>query len=200
MMRKQLGEGVMKLSKRPWTVAILAFVVVVAAGAAWIWRASSRDLARYGLPAGVVGCWALFDADGRRAEGSLYRSPSIVRLDSAQNTVATRDGPGTVRLVHRLDSLRRPMDAHSLPPRRMLRRFSYWIADSLAQRIRIRFSSGLSGSQFVFALPDSTSTRDTLTGRATEHWDIPPYRNGRGQASAVRVACLPGPATSGATR
>lgn len=180
----------MKLSRRPWTVAGLALVVVIVAGAAWFWYANRAKLARHGLPAGVVGCWALFDDDGRRAEGRFYWSPSIVRLDSATNPVSARDGPGTVRRVHRLDSLRQPMDAKSVQGRRELAEmFSYWTADSLADRIRVRFSSGHSGSRFVFALPESPSTRDTLTGRATELWDIPPYRNSRGRAYAVRVAC-----------
>lgn len=181
-----------QLGRRPWTTAGLALVIVIVAGTAWYWYTSRATLARNGLPAGVVGCWALFDDDGRRAEARFYWSPSIVRLDSAPNPVSARDGPGTVRRVHRLDSLRQPMDDERVQGRRELAEmFSYWTADSLADQIRVRFSSGHSGSRFVFALPDSSSTGDTLTGRATEHWDIPPYRNDAGRAYAVRIACPP---------
>lgn len=182
----------MKLSRRQWTIAGLALVILVTVGLVRFWFTDRAELARHGLPAGVVGCWALFDADGRRAEDRLYWSPSIARLDSAPNTASKHDGTGTVRVVHRLDSLRRPMGVERPGSRQELENvFSYWSVDSLDDRLRMRFSSGFSGTQFVFALPDSPSTGDTLTGRATEHWDVPPYRSGAGRAYAVRVACSP---------
>lgn len=177
---------------RTLIAVVLGFLVV--AGAAWYVRRAmfSPTLTRHALPVGVVGCWGLFDSNGERAEGSLYWSPSFAKLDSSPNTVAANPGPGTLRRVHRLDSLRRPLDPDSVRPWRPAPdEFNYWSADSLAERLRIRFSAGLSGTRFVFALPPPGSISDTLRGRAVEHWDFPPYRTARGRAYAVRVACSP---------
>lgn len=172
----------------------LGIVTLLAAAAAGGWWYVHRlafpvEDARNSVPAGVVGCWALFDDGEQPAEGRLYWSPSIVRLRDEPNASTSYDGSGTVRRAERLDSIGNPMDTDITRQGLDPRRFTYWAADSLADRLRVRFSTGLSGTQFVFPLPASGSATDTLAGQAFSHWDFYPYYTDEGSAYAIRVSC-----------
>jgi hypothetical protein len=140
-------------------------------------RGVKSRLVRHSLRTEAVGCWALFDQTGQSAQGRLYWAPAVARL------LETREeaGSGEFHLV-RLDSAGRNMRTERE------RGFTYWSADSLTDSIRIGVSSGFSGTQFVFALPVAERARDTVRGRAYEHWDYKANTN-RGRAMAVRTSC-----------
>jgi len=176
-------------------VAVAGVLVLIAVGlAGWRWHAHrlglSVERARNSLPAGVVGCWALHDDGGARAEAAYFQSPSIMRLEAEPHASASFHGSGTVRRVERFDSLGAPMDVDTARPAvSRSRRFTYWAADSTADRLRVRFSSGLSGTQFVFDLPRGGIPADTIRGRAISHWDFRRLNTDEGSMYAVRVSC-----------
>lgn len=178
------------MSRHKWIVRTNGLLLL--GGVLWfLWRSVLPSFfAREALPGDVVGCWALFDAAGRPAERSLYWSPPIVRLDSVPNDAGPGMTFGTVRRLERLDAHRRPIDADTARAGRLPRdRFSYWFAELLAPRLRVRFSSGLSGTTFIFALPLWGAVGDTLRGRAVGHWDFRLLPTRHGRAHAVRVTC-----------
>lgn len=173
---------------------VLGIVLAVTAGAAGWWWYVERlgdpvDQARNSLPAGVVGCWALYDDEDRRASRKFYQSPSVVNLKAEPDTAASFHGSGTVRRAVRLDSLRNPMDTASMRPGPDPRKFTYWAADSTASRLRVRFSSGFSGTQFLFQLPEGVIPGDTISGRAISFWDFSRFNSAEGSMYAVRVSC-----------
>lgn len=184
----------MKLFTWSWARVALVSVTLLAVVAAGRWWYVHRlglplDQARNSLPAGVVGCWALYDGEGRRAGRSFYQSPSIVNLKAEPNTLAASHGSGTVRRAVRLDSLGNLMDTDSTRPGLDLRRFTHWAADSTASRLRVRFSTGLSGTQFLFGLPQGGISKDTISGRAISHWDFRLFNTAEGSVYGVRVSC-----------
>ena len=148
-------------------------------------RPPSVPLARYGLRADVVGCFALRWTPRRPPQQEYYRASAQVRLDTAVRTLRTpRSVPGVARQLARLDAGGRAMDTvaartWAAPPA--------WSADSLTDSIRVSFLDGFSGAMFVFAAAPGA---DTLPGRAENHWDSgPPFVTDLGTATAVRVYC-----------
>ncbi|MEP6833668.1 MAG: hypothetical protein ABJB74_09745 [Gemmatimonas sp.] len=139
------------------------------------------------LRTAAIGCWELRGLTGERAEGSLYWAPSIARLTDLRPASPWATSFPLYRDVVRLDSLGRDL---ALPDPRGKRGWAVWAADTFSDSIRIGFSSGFSGSWFVFSLPTG-KTADTLHGRAYEHWDYQP-ETPRGRATAIAVRCPSG--------
>ena len=131
----------------------------------------------------LLGCWALYDSAGRRAEASLYWAPPFVQLDSSLPRNPRHRGPG--RQAHKLDSLHRRIEtSRSLEG-------SIWWTDSLVDTVQMVFSNGFSGTRFKLGVPKRRRVPDTLRGRAIEFWDEGPTMTLAGSASAVRVSCEP---------
>ena len=151
-------------------------------------RAPAAGVELTGAPAqlswqDLLGCWALYDSAGRRAEASLYWAPPVVQLDSSlpeDPRYRTRQGE---RQAHKLDSLHRRIETS--------RRFggSVWWTDSLVDTVQMVFSNGFSGTRLKLGVPESRRALDTLHGRAIEFWDEGPTMTLAGSASAVRVSC-----------
>ena len=149
-----------------------------------IWCAAQPLSARATLRPEAIGCWALYDAAGRRAAGSLYWAPAITRLASQKDSSNWSQAFPRTRDASRYDSTGRDLNPRDDPRRRG---WAYWSADSLTDSIRVGFSSGFSGTWFILALPKSQNS-DTIYGRAFEQWDYKPVTP-RGAASAIRVPC-----------
>jgi hypothetical protein len=151
-------------------------------------RVSTRDAARTADRiswATLVGCWALYDSAGRRANETLYWAPFVARLDSAAplgvRALRPRHHP-----AYKLDSLGRRDTTRLTSAGRLL---STWSTDSLADTVRIAFNSGYSGTILILGIPKTAKRLDTLRGRALEFWDAGPAVTPAGGAHAVRVAC-----------
>jgi hypothetical protein len=115
---------------------------------------------------------------------TYYNASPIVRLDSTELEGVVDRLKGIWRTVVPLDTLGQPSRTTRgmFPPT--------WSADSLTDTVRISFVNGFSGAEFVLSIP--LGVRDTLRGRALEHWDVgPPHLSSRGVAHAIRVACPP---------
>jgi hypothetical protein len=136
------------------------------------------------LPRDLVGCYALFDRRGRPASDSLYFAPSHVRLDSAAlPSVEREDLTGDRWARTKLDASLQPVhgERDRRPPS------LYWTAEPNPERVRMMFHTGFSGTELIF---DAPRTRDTLRGRALQHWDFgPPFTTKAGRVTAVRVPC-----------
>jgi hypothetical protein len=146
-------------------------------------------LRRSGLVSSVLGCWRLYDSAGASAGRSLYWTSSLARLDS------DAQGPpnfgGIDRVAVKLDSVGEPILARGMD--RQIQHIG-WSADSLADSIRVAFSSGFSGTIFVFGFPKGTAHADTLRGRAIKFGDVgPPFNSDGGRAHAIRVQCAKPP-------
>jgi len=114
----------------------------------------------------VAGCYAFLDGAGRPASDSLYWAPATARLYP--------DGRA-VKLTPKFDLGRgRGPVAYR------------WSIDDGGDSLKVGFSSGYSGTEFAFALPERS---DTLHGRALEHWDFHPPGTKPVPATAVRIAC-----------
>jgi hypothetical protein len=168
-----------------WTSAVLALglaAIAVLGGIAW-WRTrpEAPPLPRRTLRLEVLGCYALFGADGRRVDTTYYNASPLVRLDSGSASGTVDSVAGMLRDLVALDTLGRP----SRTTRGLLG--PTWTADSLSDTIRVSFVNGFSGAEFVLAAPPRGG--DTLRGRAVEHWDFGPATTRRGAAHAVRIAC-----------
>jgi len=175
----------MKRTIRVTTVAVLLSAAALTAivGMAW-WRSRPEQEAslRRALRGDLLGCYALFGADGRRIDTTYYNASPIVRLDSAALAGTIDSLAGMWRQLAALDTLgmaRRTTRGMWAPS---------WSADSLSDTIRVSFVNGFSGAEFVLAAPPGV---DTLRGRAAEHWDFGPGTKRRGAAHAIRVPCPP---------
>lgn len=194
---RELGSDVtiVGASGRSRVILVLGIVLAVTVGAAGWWWYEHRlgfpiEHARNSLPAGLTGCWSLSDGEGEGAQDRFYAAPSFAQLHKEANTSVSYGGSGTVRRVFRFDSLGRAMDEDTVRQSGPSpQEFTYWAVDSLADRLRIHFSTGFSGTQFVFTLPDDASVSDTLWGHAYSHWDHVPYPTDEGSAYAARVPC-----------
>lgn len=139
--------------------------------------------ARAALRAEVVGCWALFDRQGRPAEGHIDWAPAFVALE-AMDTASVRSPR---RPAVRFDTTWSPLPLELEPG---IRGWVKWQADSLTDSIRISFSNGFSGSSFVFAMVQHAPFPDTIHGYAREFYDYgPPWSKAMGSTTAVRVPC-----------
>ena len=135
--------------------------------------------------AALVGCWALYDSAGHRANETLYWAPFVAHLDSSAPVGARALRPGD-RPAYKLDSLGRRDTTRLTSAGRLL---STWSTDSGVDTVRIAFNSGYSGTIFFLGVPKTVKS-DTLRGRALEFWDFgPPFTTPGGRASAVRVPC-----------
>ncbi len=139
--------------------------------------------ARAALRQGAVGCWALFDDRGRPAEGHIYWAPTFVALDADDDAAQRSPDRPAVRLGAAWNRL--PLELEPGIPG-----WVKWRADSLTDSIRITFSNGFSGSNFVLALGQEDPVPDTIYGYAREYYDAgPPWTKAVGSAMAVRVPC-----------
>lgn len=156
----------------------------VGVGAIYVHRMTRppvEPLLRHSLRAEAVGCYALFNSKRRPIDTTYYNAAPNVQLDSS----AARSVDsilGEFRQMVALNERWQPnRSTHGL-------REPTWSADSLSDTVRLSFVNGLSGAEFVLALPQAGT--DTLRGHAWEHWDFgPPYFTNRGRAFAVRVKC-----------
>ena len=161
-------------------VVFVLAVLTVTTGVMW-WRTRPEEptLQRHALRRDVLGCYALFGADGQRVDTTYYNASPIVRLDS----ISVRGSGDSVMWgnVEALDTLGRPS--------RTTRGMSgpSWSADSLSDTIRVSFVNGFSGAEFVLNAP--VGGGNTLRGRAAEHWDFGPRTTRRGAAHAQRIDC-----------
>ena len=141
------------------------------------------QLARVALRSDVVGCWALFDRQGRPAEGHIYWAPTFVALDGDDSASMQSPDRPAVRFGATWNRL--PLE---LEPG--IRGWVTWRADSLTDSIRISFSNAFSGSVFVLALVQQAPLPDTIYGYAREFYDAgPPWTKAMGPTMAVRVPC-----------
>ena len=166
--------------------SILALALVVAIGACRPSNAQERTpLLRDELRRELIGCYALFDARGRPVDSSYYNSSPAVRFDSLVAGITDRDTiPGVYWWLHRLNDQGVPLDSPGAGPHAG----PVWWADSLSDTIRLSFSTGFSGAEFILSAP--RRALDTLGGRAVERWDFgPPFVDDRGGAFAERIAC-----------
>ena len=159
------------MNRRPGALYRIWLVVLGLAAIAW-WALDRDDPvgpdqpSRNDLRVPAVGCWALFMANGRPAEGRMYWAPAVAQLRPN-------------RTVGRFDS-----SGHALPQRES---YGTWAADLHTDTIRITMTSGFSGSVFVLRMPEDRP-RDTLYGRGYERWDhTRPSR--RGSVFATRRPC-----------
>lgn len=145
-------------------------------------------LRRTGLVSSVLGCWALYDSAWASAPKNLYWTSPMVRLaGELHQQPYTGRITGVDRVAVKLDSLGEPIFVADAMQRR--HQEITWSADSLADSIRVRFSSGFSGTIFVFGLPKGNIRADTLRGRANQSFDAGPVFTDEGRAYAVRVQC-----------
>ena len=172
----------------------LILLVALAVSAIWYRNRSPAPtstyliLGRRTLPLRVAGCWDLFDHSGRPAGDSLYWAPSTTRLDTMPSPWVFNGLSGVVWPAVRFDSFAK---AGALPDSLDMTS-AFWSADSLSDSIRLKYSSGFSGTTFVFALPPRGMSSDTLRGYAVEHSDmvvpgVPPKES----VYAVRTPCTP---------
>lgn len=135
------------------------------------------------LPRDLVGCYALFDRRGRPASDSLYFAPSHVRLDSTALTKGEReDRTDDAWALTKLDANLRPLHGERNRPPSL-----HWTAESNPERVRMIFHTGFSGTELIF---DAPRARDTLRGRALQHWDFgPEFETEAGPVTAIRVPC-----------
>ena len=173
----------MRLTRR-YSAVLLAGLGL--SGAWSVGSAQGRPLARKTLRPDLIGCWAFYDNRGDRADRSLYWAPAFARLDTSVVRLDRGAAPAVLRAAYKLDSLRRAAEVVGRMERLGL---SFWTADSLADTVRVSFSSGFSGTEFVLAVPRGHRA-DTIRGRAVEFWDFgPPFITPAGAAYAVRVPC-----------
>jgi len=117
----------------------------------------------------IVGCYAFFDRNGRPASDSLPWAPTTGRLFEGGRAQKLTPGPHPVTGPGRFE------------PR--------WRVDPVTDTLRVLFSSGFEGTEFVLGF---RQRRDTLRGRAVTHIDVgPPFSSERGSASAIRIPCPP---------
>jgi hypothetical protein len=151
---------------------------------------SKPVLRRNGLVSSVLGCWALYDSAGAPAAKNLYWAASLARLDRDTLEGPYSGIPGAARVAVKLESTGQPFFASNVDRRHQT---ISWTADSLADTIRVMFSSGFSGTSFVFGIPKGDVRTDTLRGRAIEFFDVGPSESDAGRAHAIRVECAKPP-------
>lgn len=153
------------------------------------------------VPLAMLGCYALFDADGRPVDSTYYNASEVVRLDTAPEftdsaysaafmifearpSKARREGIGMMYPLGPSQAMRIPLHDGTFA----------WAIDSDMDSLEMSFSDGLSGVSLNFLLPDTLT--DTMIGTITDHWDTEPFRGERGLATAIRIACPRSPSYS----
>lgn len=129
------------------------------------------------LPDDVAGCYALFGRHGGPASDSLYFAPERVRLD-------------TVPFGYRADStwtaIKLDPGGRRIGDARVQHGSRYRYSDQSRDTISLLFHTGRSGSELFLSITDG---RDTLRGRAVEHWDLGPSTTDAGPVTVIRIPC-----------
>lgn len=159
---------------------VFAALLILGAGAAECARPqpSMGPNAALVLPRDLAGCYALYGGQGAPVT-HLYFAPPQVRLDTTR--ASWPNDNGRTSRAARLDARGRPLADDEMA-------ILYWHPDSLSDTIHVVTSSGFSGTELIVA--PGRARRDTLRGRAVEHWDMGPSSNEAGAVMLARVPCV----------
>jgi hypothetical protein len=215
---RPFGDGISDAGGMAHAVVLYALVpaaVLLAFGAVSVWRnraikwwlpvlvmgalawlvachqekyATSAHIQRW-APAELLGCYEILDAKHRRADSAWYNVSAVVRLTDRP----MRKFDGTVRpLTWHLRPLSNPGTGHwQADPGGEYEKGTgdapEWSLTPAGDSADFEFSDGFSGATIQFAASDAD--RDTLRGRATEHWDFGPRTSNSERAYAIRRPC-----------
>jgi hypothetical protein len=143
------------------------------------------ELMRDALRPDLLGCYAVYSAQGKLLDATYSHASPRMRLDSSVLGVTQHDNrPGVVRLMLRLDKEGRPID-RSTPDQwpRM------WWADSLTDSVRISFTDGNARGRCHTRWPTSETRHALGTNRGTLGSGTYYHRSRTGPRGAGSMPC-----------
>ena len=129
-------------------------------------RAVAHVQKRHGLRRELLGCYAIVGKAGASVGKLVFHPPTVAQLES------TSVGEDEWRLT-----------PDGAPPQGVPN-MTAWSADSSTDTVRLSFSDGLTGTDFILA-----ARGDTWPGRAVAFGDAGPAEWAEGPVTAHRISC-----------